>query len=1079
LKKAFASLAAKSNTPSSAEGTTNIHYKEEEEEEEEEIEEENLRKLPSNKHKKRKKQPNNNPKNNNKVARHNGTNHGKKKSMVAPIEKYQKQQKYQDQEEEEQGQEYRDNFDIPQSDPEPYPETALEEYLLHSTSPSSSSLALILNWNPSSWYAKVIGCRIRVHESSTDTWAEGRIVMWDPITQKHKVQYNHNKSHHQRTTTNHHQWIYLADSKVTTVQIATRIVWAHVKGFPWWPAQVMEAMGNNLPTSIKPANSTMVVVEFFGSTHQISKVRDTEEYIRPFQGGSVDPSTNTTVVGWNAAAAAVVTTTTTTTTSKKKKQEKKDAIQHAVREESIYQQYQHQASQHFATLAFQTIQQRLGANHLLGKRVQFHRADLNYPYGETVRGFVRQYSPTLKKWLVDYVLQFPHQETSQMSTTTNTNNFTTNTTNVSSTIYTPSFSYSRGGGGGGATPYPPSWVNLLQKDCNLIILSDDLNKQKKNKQIQPPLTLEDVASFVMPNYCPTIPQRQKQVQSRCILCLRNIKKSLSPDCKVEEHDIIIQCHSCHHIYHNTCLDQPLPLRLARQLHERQANNSEALESPQNQQIIWTCDKCCPCEGCHKTDLLFGCKTYSKSVGIVSLVPEDGNKDQPKNTIMEAYQPRLCSMCVVRYDEGNFCPNCGITFDDDTHTLAQMAKLWRRRHLLQNKSLSEIESDDEGDFENTKFPFTDNSSNSVEKLAQDQKKKWGFGPSTMLTCDSCNKWVHAGCALLSKSDYEAVTNKEHPIYGIGEFLCAPCCRKKCQSFLQKMDEEDKMSLFAMPVTEEVAPNYKDVITNPMDLHTLSMKFRNNEFSLANYVWVKEMFELMVYNAMVYNAPNSKYWNEARRYHTCCMSKIFNRADAPAAASYRTKYAAGIIERIKIAEETLRHEKEREKKDEKAQKKDLVAGAEVASSMDAAVEAPLSKPLDVPSCVPPMEIRMSLTDAHYTCWMDSCFSCGSTGAPDTMLFCVDCGEAFHSFCCGAPVLSMDEIAVIGWRCPNCKLCEISGLCPQDENQIVYCDLCDRAFDVKLVFPPIGKYMLHFCCFYSVVSRLYIYMYLYIYI
>jgi hypothetical protein len=272
----------------------------------------------------------------------------------------------------------------------------------------------------------------------------------------------------------------------------------------------------------------------------------------------------------------------------------------------------------------------------------------------------------------------------------------------------------------------------------------------------------------------------------------------------------------------------------------------------------------------------------------------------------------------------------------------------------------------------------------------------------------------------------------------------------------------MSLFAMPVTEDVAPNYKDVITNPMDLHTLSVKFRNNEFSLASYVWVKEMFELMVYNAMVYNAPNSKYWNEARRYHTCCMSKIFNRTDAPAAASYRTKYAAGIIERIKIAEETLRHEKEREKKDEKAQKKDLVAGAEVASSMDAAVEAPLAKPLDVPSCVPPMEIRMSLTDAHYTCWMDSCFSCGSTGAPDTMLFCVDCGEAFHSFCCAAPVLSMDEMAVIGWRCPNCKLCEISGFCPQDENQIVYCDLCDRAFDVKLVFPPIGKYLLQCCCF-----------------
>ncbi len=911
---------------------------------------------------------------------------------------------------------------IPQFDPEPNPETALEEYLLNSSSSSSSNSscsALILNWNPTSWESKIIGCRIRVHDSNTDTWAEGRIVLWDPITQKHKILFDGTR----------YQWIYLQDSKVTTVQIGTRIVWAHVKGFPWWPALVMEAMGNNLPSSIKPTNPTIAVVEFFGSTPQISKVRDTEEYIRPFRGGYMDPSMKSN-------------------NKKKIQQEQREAIQHAMTEESTYQKYQFQASQHFATLAFQTVQQRLGANNLLGKRIQFHRNDLNYPYGETVRGFVRQYSPTLKKWLVDYVLQFPHQETPSIATTSAPSSSST----ISAPPTSAPFSYSRGGGGGGATPYAPSWVNLLLKDCKLVVLSDDFNKQKKKKNHHIPPSLEDIAPFM--KNIPTNTSGQQQ----CILCLRNIKKNPTAEAKVEEQDIVFQCNSCHHWYHNTCLDQPLPLRQARQLHEMQYTTKELRsqqQEPQQPQLTWKCDKCCPCEGCHMTDLLFGCKPYAKSVVIVSLLPEDLlNKGKPKNTIMEVYQPRLCSMCVVRYDDGNYCPNCGVTFDDDSHTLAQRAKLWRRRHLLLDKPLADVDSEEEGD-ENPSLPFMDHGSTSTEKLLTKKKKKWGFGPATMLTCDSCNKWVHAGCALLSKSEYEAVTTKEHPIYGAGEFLCAPCCRKKCQSFLQQMDEEDKMSLFAMPVTEEVAPNYKDVISNPMDLHTLSLKFSNNEFSLANYVWVKEMLELMVYNAMVYNAPNSKYWNEARRYHTCCMSKIFNRADAPAVASFRTKYAAGIIERIKIAEETLRHEKERGKKDETAQKKDLVAGAEVASSMNTAAEAPLAKPIDVPSCVPPLEIRMSLTDAHYTCWMDSCFSCGSSGAPDTMLFCVDCGEAFHSFCCGAPVLSMDEIAAIGWRCPNCKLCEISGLCPQDENQIVYCDLCDRAFDVKLVFPPIGKY------------------------
>ena len=50
-----------------------------------------------------------------------------------------------------------------------------------------------------------------------------------------------------------------------------------------------------------------------------------------------------------------------------------------------------------------------------------------------------------------------------------------------------------------------------------------------------------------------------------------------------------------------------------------------------------------------------------------------------------------------------------------------------------------------------------------------------------------------------------------------------------------------------------------------------------------------------------------------------------------------------------------------------------------------------PPDQPSCVPFREVKLNPTDAFYCSWMDCCFTCGSSGAQDTFLFCVDCGEA----------------------------------------------------------------------------------------
>jgi PHD-finger len=113
-----------------------------------------------------------------------------------------------------------------------------------------------------------------------------------------------------------------------------------------------------------------------------------------------------------------------------------------------------------------------------------------------------------------------------------------------------------------------------------------------------------------------------------------------------------------------------------------------------------------------------------------------------------------------------------------------------------------------------------------------------------------------------------------------------------------------------------------------------------------------------------------------------------------------------------------------------------------------------PPDQPSCLPYRELKLKPLDAFYCCWMDCCFTCGSSGASDTFLHCVDCGEAFHSFCIGAPVHSMELSSAAGWRCPNCKICEISGDVPSDETRMLFCEMCDRAFSLDLLDPPLKK-------------------------
>ena len=77
-------------------------------------------------------------------------------------------------------------------------------------------------------------------------------------------------------------------------------------------------------------------------------------------------------------------------------------------------------------------------------------------------------------------------------------------------------------------------------------------------------------------------------------------------------------------------------------------------------------------------------------------------------------------------------------------------------------------------------------------------------------------------------------------------------------------------------------------------------------------------------------------------------------------------------------------------------------------------------------------------------------GSSEAADTLLFCVDYGEAYHSFCTNAPIHGVSDSAVTGLTYTNIKVCKISGEVQEDETKLLYYKMYEWAFSSNLMDP-----------------------------
>ena len=176
----------------------------------------------------------------------------------------------------------------PESDPETaldiVPTMRLEEKKKSSGKKSAlsapvsvqSARAVTVHWDPNSPEGKRVGRRIRIFdedEGDDGEWREGRVLRYDPASNKHKIQYEDDVN-------DDCCWLRL---KHEFVQCGDDLVWCLVKGFAWWPAQIFICE----PETEMTTKEGCVYVKFFGA-EQVAFVKNTPDYVRPFNNGQID-----------------------------------------------------------------------------------------------------------------------------------------------------------------------------------------------------------------------------------------------------------------------------------------------------------------------------------------------------------------------------------------------------------------------------------------------------------------------------------------------------------------------------------------------------------------------------------------------------------------------------------------------------------------------------------------------------------------------------------------------------------------------------------------------------------------------
>ncbi|XP_059489353.1 bromodomain-containing protein 7 [Neocloeon triangulifer] len=86
-------------------------------------------------------------------------------------------------------------------------------------------------------------------------------------------------------------------------------------------------------------------------------------------------------------------------------------------------------------------------------------------------------------------------------------------------------------------------------------------------------------------------------------------------------------------------------------------------------------------------------------------------------------------------------------------------------------------------------------------------------------------------------------------------------KVLDNLLKNLEKKDNQSFFAWPVTDNIAPGYSSIISQPMDFSTMRQKIEEGVYTnLPDFI---DDFKLMCTNAMTYNQQETVYYRAAKR------------------------------------------------------------------------------------------------------------------------------------------------------------------------------------------------------------------------
>lgn len=275
-----------------------------------------------------------------------------------------------------------------------------------------------------------------------------------------------------------------------------------------------------------------------------------------------------------------------------------------------------------------------------------------------------------------------------------------------------------------------------------------------------------------------------------------------------------------------------------------------------------------------------------------------------------------------------------------------------------------------------------------------------------------------------------------------YRCPKCRRKEMMEVLLKLKELDSRGIFLNQITEEIAPHYFDTISREDMVCFQLMEDRIKRKQYSKSQEFRDDFERMCYNAFVYNLFGDEVWK--------CTSELFEKGekilDENLSGSVAGEYYGKINQiRTSTAKSLTRPEPSNNAK-QAHREASKIAQIYINRRDDCKQLKPLS-PLPGPyskSLIPPV-VEYILPQYSSMIAMDCCLSCGSTGDRDRMLFCADCGECYHVYCVNANGTANHEMKC-GWRCPNCKICEICGVSidvVSEMEKICICNRCDRSF------------------------------------